>query len=1052
MMRYGLLFFLCVLTVLVNAQIPDFSWVKVTKLGNYQGANDMVVDDQGNSYTTGYFRGNTDFDPGPGTFMLNGGSGGHDIFILKLSAAGNFIWAKQFVGSTSPDNSKSISIDSSGNIYIAGDFQNTVDFDPGIGVYNLTSNGYTDAFVVKLNSAGNLIWARSFGGIDFDSAHSIYVNNSNELVLSGGYRQTVDFDPGAGVTQKTSMGYQDGFICKYTTDGTFQWVHSYGGSWGNDQMDGAIFDENKNIYIIGYFSETVDLDPGPDTLNYTTVSTWQDLFVQKLDSSGTEVWTSVFTGNGAENGLSIKYDPMGYIYCTGRITEPVDFDPGPASFIAPTTPIGIQDCFLLKLSAAAGSLNWVKLISGPGSSVGRDLATDTLGNIFLTGDYAEMEDFDPGSGVYPLVSTPTSLPYSAAKLDCFITKLTPNGDMIWAFGFGGNDQDNPFSIALDDFGYIYTCGMYLNTVDFDPGAAVFNQNGVPQAAFVYRIKECFPGISTSTHTACGSFTWINGLTYTASNTTAKYILANASANGCDSIVQLNLTILPHTSSTQVISACNSYTWINGITYYVSTNTPTYIIPNSAGCDSIITLHLTIHQPSTTTLNVVACNSYTWPANGIEYFAGGTYSHHFTSIYGCDSMVQLNLTLGTSNSGSESRVECDNYIWPANGVNYTSSGIYSATLQNLSGCDSIATLNLTILHSSNSSMAVESCDSYFWANGITYTTSGVYTRTVTNSSGCDSVITLNLIIHQSDTTLLVVDTCDTYTWASNGNSYQNSGTYTNTFSTIHGCDSIIILDLTIHSSNSIQENILECDQYEWPVNGSTYTLSGTYVEEFTNQYGCDSIRTLNLTLRYSTSSNLIVEECDSFLWTDGNMYTASGLYTQTFTNASGCDSIAYLDLTISPTPAISINGLTLSASVTGASYQWINCKDNTAIPGENDQFFTATSNGNYAVIVNLNDCIDTTDCVEINDVGLVKNTIDDLLTISPNPAQHLVHIDLIKTFNVIEIQLMDLNGKTLQYQLYDSTDQIDLTINQPPGMYFIKILADGKVNIAKLMVD
>jgi hypothetical protein len=1051
-MRYGLLFFLCVLTVIVNAQIPDFSWVKVTKLGNYQGAQDMVIDDQGNSYTTGYFRGNTDFDPGPGTFMLNGGSGGHDIFVLKLSAAGNFIWAKQFVGSVAQDNSKSIAIDSSGNIYIAGDFVNTVDFDPGIGVYNLTSNGGGDAFVVKLSNAGNLIWARSFGGIDFESVHSIHVNNSYELVLSGVYRETVDFDPGVGVTQKTSMGYQDGFICKYTTDGIFQWVNSYGGSWGNDAMDGAIFDETKNIYVIGCFSETVDLDPGPDTLNYTSVSTWQDLFVQKLDSSGTEVWTSVFHGNGLENGASIKYDPMGNIYCTGRITEPVDFDPGPASFVVPSIPNQAQDCFLLKLSAATGSFGWVKLNTGPGSAGGTDLAIDTLGNIFMTGGFSGMSDFDSELGDYSLVSTPTSLPYYSAGLDCFITKLTPSGDMIWAFGFGGNDQDNSFSIALGDSGYIYTCGLYHNIVDFDPGAAVFDQNGTPVAAFVYRINECFPGISTSSHSACGSFTWINGLTYTSSNTTAKHILANASTNGCDSIIQLNLTIRPHTTSTQVISACSSYTWINGVTYSASTNIPTYTIPNSAGCDSIITLHLTIHQPITTTLNVVSCNSYTWPTNGIEYFTSGTYNHHLTTINGCDSMVQLNLTIGTSNSGSESQVECDNYIWPANGVNYTSSGIHSVTLQNLYGCDSIATLNLTILHSSNTSMDIESCDSYLWANGVTYTTSGEYNHTVTNSSGCDSVITLNLIIHQSDTTVFVVDTCDTFTWASNGNSYQNSGTYITTFSNIHGCDSIIILDLTIHSSNSIQENILDCDQYEWPVNGNTYTLSGTYVEQFTNQYGCDSIRTLNLILRYSTSSNLIVEECDSYLWTDGNMYTTSGSYSQTLTNVSGCDSISYLDLTISPTPAITANGLTLSASVSGASYQWIDCKDYTEIPGQNDQFFTATSNGNYGVIVNLNECIDTTDCIEINDVGLVKNELVNLFTISPNPAQHLVHIDLINTFKVIEIQLMDLNGKMLQYQLYDSTDQIDLIITLPAGMYFIKILADGNLNIAKLMVE
>jgi len=148
-------------TININAQILD--WAKSMGGTNLEESVSIAVDDSGNIYTTGYFQGTTDFDPGLGTFNLTS-AGVQDIFISKLDASGNFVWAKS-IGEISTDIGYSIAIDVSGNVYTAGYFYGTADFDPGAGTFNLTSAGGQDIFISKLDASGNFVWAKSMGGI-----------------------------------------------------------------------------------------------------------------------------------------------------------------------------------------------------------------------------------------------------------------------------------------------------------------------------------------------------------------------------------------------------------------------------------------------------------------------------------------------------------------------------------------------------------------------------------------------------------------------------------------------------------------------------------------------------------------------------------------------------------------------------------------------------------------------------------------------------------------------------------------------------------------------
>ncbi len=257
------------------------------------------------------------------------------------------------------------------------------------------------------------------------------------------------------------------------------------------------------------------------------------------------------------------------------------------------------------------------------------------------------------------------------------------------------------------------------------------------------------------------------------------------------------------------------------------------------------------QNSSTSLGsetMTECNSYTWNTNGQTYTQTGQYTTVLTNAQGCDSTVTLDLTITQPNTGSETMTECNSYTWNTNGQTYTQSGQYTEVLTNQSGCDSTVTLNLTITNSNTGSETMTECNSYTWnTNGQTYTQTGQYTTVLTNAQGCDSTVTLDLTITQPNTGSETMTECNSYTWNTNGQTYTQTGQYTSVLTNQSGCDSTVTLNLTITNSNTGSESVTECDSYTWSTNGQTYTESGQYTEVLTNQSGCDSTVTLNLTI-------------------------------------------------------------------------------------------------------------------------------------------------------------------------------------------------------------
>ena len=234
----------------------------------------------------------------------------------------------------------------------------------------------------------------------------------------------------------------------------------------------------------------------------------------------------------------------------------------------------------------------------------------------------------------------------------------------------------------DNNGFIVSApGIYYDTLQAVNGS---------DSIILLLLETRQPSSSTDTIVACDSITWIDGITYTESTDSAIYTLTNAA--GCDSVVTLNLTIKHSTRTTDTITACDSITWIDGITYYESTDTPTYILTAANGCDSVIVLNLTINGRRTTN-TIVACDSITW-IDGITYYEStDTPTYVYAMENGCDSVVTLNLTINNPVYDTIVDTAVNEYVW--NDTTYTESGIYYYYGETSDGCDSIVTLILTI---------------------------------------------------------------------------------------------------------------------------------------------------------------------------------------------------------------------------------------------------------------------------------------------------------------------------------------------------------------------
>ncbi len=398
-------------------------------------------------------------------------------------------------------------------------------------------------------------------------------------------------------------------------------------------------------------------------------------------------------------------------------------------------------------------------------------------------------------------------------------------------------------VTVGDISYTDLLSVLNAWVDTNDTAGIYRRWAADSANVnggypVFAAIPCVTVTSSDTIVACDSYTW-HGDVYTTSTELVDSLLT---PTGCDSIVTHYLIVNQSTAGIDEQTTCESFMWIDGVTYTASTNTATYTLSNAVGCDSVVTLHLTITNTDHTDFTDEACNSYTW--NGETYTESGDYTQTFTNSAGCDSVVTLHLTITNTDHTDFTDVACDSYTW--NGETYTQSGDYTQTFTNSAGCDSVVTLHLTVNYSNTGDTTAVACENFTWY-GTTFTESGDYTPSSsywTTAAGCDSIVTLHLTINQPVSTSVTETACESFTW--NGNTYTQSGDYQMTLTAANGCDSVVTLHLTIFEDETSEFSITtEEPCYSW--NNTDYCASGDYTQTLQTVHGCDSVVTLHLTI-------------------------------------------------------------------------------------------------------------------------------------------------------------------------------------------------------------
>ncbi len=914
-----------------NAQLPTFQWVKGMGGPATDVAKAVVSDARGNVYTTGSFKNKANFKPGAtpeDTLYFTATV--QDIFVTRHGADGKLIWTRQMGGAQAEGTA--ITIDAKGEyIYLTGWFQGNVTFDPTTKGGSLTSQGAGhDAFILKMDSSGRLIWVKQYTSTNGADGNGIALGKSGNIYTTGLFKGTTDFDPGTG--DKDTFKLVSTFVAKtedaYTAaldnNGKFLWAKGYGGDKA-DVGKAIAVDEDENIYTTGHFQGTVDFDPGPEFKNFTAVG-GSDVFLCKYDVKGSFQWVKTIGGSSYDYGYGVTTGPSGNVYVGGGFQGKTAFNIAGKDTLF-LTAAGSYDIFVYAIDAKGGFL-WAKNYGSTGEDEVYGIHCDASENIYITGCFEKTISFGSGKGD-PLIT-------SAGGIDIFIATLNVKGSPLAARSMGSTGADIGFGIHANAAGSVYAVGRFTGNATFNASPVVSLLSAGNEDIFLYKM-----GISCETS-------------------------SQVTMNGCDSVVY------------------------NGKTHKES-GVYQYAFTNRAGCDSTVTLNLTINKSTSSQIVASACGSY-----------------------------ELNKKI------------------------YTKSGKYTDVLRNAKGCDSVITLDLTINPAPSRTIKETACNQYVF-NGKTYSKTGVYTDTIPYkhpSDVCDSIITLDLTILQSTSHTIKEKACDQYVY--NKKTYTSSGIYRDTLKNAAGCDSIVTLDLTISHSSSNTLNIRDCDSYTF--NGKVYTTSGTFRDTLKTTGGCDSVITLNLTINYSTHDTITKEACGKFTFGD-ETYTQSGFYQHTAQYASGCDSIVTLKLTVNQLDlTLRQDNNTLTAMDGATAYQWLDCDNGrTPISGATQQSFHSDKKGNFSVVITLDDCRDTTVCYAIiGTTGIedYSNANDDFY-LYPNPATASIQISGKNGMRNTTITLFNAVGQALvRENNFTGSDYILNTQMLASGVYIIELSEAG----------
>lgn len=384
------------------------------------------------------------------------------LFINFALFSQSLEWATGASSSAGEAIPSRIATDSFGNIYTVGFFLSTMDFDPDPND-SLILTGFIDMFIQKTDATGDLLWVKQFPSNVGSSGYlDLAIGTLGNCYVSSSFSGTADFNPDTSVNNSlTSNGLLDVFLLKLDPLGNFIWARSEGGS-SSDTPSSITLDAAENIYVTGSFQGNADFDPDSVIVQNLQSNGLNDIFIQKLDSSGNLEWVYAIGGVDYDYSAGITIDAS-MIYINGHFSDTIDFNPD-STVSNEISALGTQDIFILKMDEN-GNFIWVKRVGNTGALVSTEIIDANLGGIILKGYFEGTVDFDPHPSNSEIISATNS-----GRI--FIQKIDTAGNFVWVKAFaeaiGLQQAVTKMDFVTDAFGNIYTTGSFNDNFDFDP--------------------------------------------------------------------------------------------------------------------------------------------------------------------------------------------------------------------------------------------------------------------------------------------------------------------------------------------------------------------------------------------------------------------------------------------------------------------------------------------------------------------------------------------------------------------------------------------------------
>ena len=448
-------------------------------------ARAVATDASGNAYVASYFSNSVDFDAGSGA-TVRSASGPYDIAVTSYAADGSFRWTYT-IGGSGADVPFNIKRASDGALYVTG----AITAGAICNGHVLPNGGDRDILLMRISSGGVCEWAIAIGSSGDDEGHDLAIDSNGDVVITGQFAGTVDFDPGSGNVSLVSRGGTDGFVARYGSDGVFKSVAQFGGP-GDDAGNAIVLRTDRDVIVGGTFNNVATFGSALAPQLLTSAGGF-DFFVARLAPTLGLQWA--VRGGGSGNDVigtgGIVATASGVIYVSGTFTGNAIIATGGATLVSH----GDADVFIANFDATGASAGLLRSFGGTGTDAVSSLTLDASGNLYLSGSFQGSVDFDPGSGVHVVNALSTS-----GAADGYVMSLTSAGDLRWVNPISAAVAgDTHFAIAaglaLSPDGSLWSVGRFYGLVDFDPGSGNVSRQSVGDAdQFVVRYDQGTGGI------------------------------------------------------------------------------------------------------------------------------------------------------------------------------------------------------------------------------------------------------------------------------------------------------------------------------------------------------------------------------------------------------------------------------------------------------------------------------------------------------------------------------------------------------------------------------